>query len=129
MDRPHSYRRLRRRQDIATPHHHRIFRVLTAAVITFATGLINLLRSDKINKHIEGGNAGTTLNIVPPRYVPEKKGSQHRDDLVQAFSSQPHQEYFHKISSLSAESIAARYGIPQTDRSIECNLNGTTQVG
>jgi hypothetical protein len=103
--------------------------VLTAAVITFATGLINLLRSDKINKHIEGGNAGTTLNIVPPRYVPEKKGSQDRDDLVQAFSSQPHQEYFHKISSLSAESIAARYGIPQTDRSIECNLNGTTQVG
>ncbi len=62
MDRPHSYRRLRRRQDIATPHHRRIFRVLTAAVITFATGLINLLRSDKIIKDIKGGNAGTTTS-------------------------------------------------------------------
>src|SRR5210317_1044533 len=44
---------------IATRHRRRIFRVLTAAVITFATGLINLLSSDKINKDIEGGNAGT----------------------------------------------------------------------
>eukprot|EP00986_Skeletonema_menzelii_P016961 scaffold16783_cov142-Skeletonema_menzelii.AAC.2 len=30
---------------------------------------------------------------------------------------------------MPAESIAARYGIPQTDRSIECSLNSTTQVG
>ncbi|KAL7449381.1 hypothetical protein ACHAWC_001444 [Mediolabrus comicus] len=47
---------------IATRHRRRIFRVLTAAVITFATGLINLLSSDKINKDIEGGNAGTTTS-------------------------------------------------------------------
>ena len=75
MDRPHSYRRPGRRQDIAIPHHRRIFRgVLTAAVITsFATGLINLLRSDKINKDIEGGNAGTNLKInVKEQGTPEQ---------------------------------------------------------
>ena len=98
----------------------RIARVVFTALLSIAYFLIY----DVNNKY-----PLTPSSSVPPRYVPEKKGSQDRDDLVQAFSSQPHQEYFHKISSLSAESIAARYGIPQTDRSIECNLNGTTQVG
>jgi len=98
----------------------RIARVVFTALLSIAYFLIY----DVNNKY-----PLTPSSSVPPRYVPEKKGSQHRDDLVQAFSSQPHQEYFHKISSLSAEGIAARYGIPQTDRSVECNLNGTTQVG
>lgn len=40
------------------PHHRRIFRVLTAAVISLL-GLINLIKKD-----IEGGNAATTSNKI-----------------------------------------------------------------
>ena len=56
-----------------------------------------------------------------------RKGRDREEEYLQQFASR--KKHFQDISLLPAKTIAQRYDIPETSRSVKCLLNGTTHIG